>query len=311
MRRGVRWRVAFAACVAGGLLQGGQGWPALAPRGAGSFPVVNLWGRAYPANQFSALCVGCHTENPSARILNLPGALPFGEPETDYRGSHFVRNRLDGSDHLTDATRAAQWEKLTAWIGSGEASRYGNNATFQSMTGASGEMLCESCHNVARNTGTAAMLLEEHDATTGAATLCTGCHAGFTGASHHPLGDITISLAGVRPPNDVAARIAETDGVRYFPSTATVKVTCLSCHKAHDAHRSTGARVLRRGASRVVGIPGILDRSVNVQYYGSPGAVLFRSTNGLHRQSDVDATGVVRLVTNRDPLCDTCHTYDD
>ncbi|MDF1554083.1 MAG: hypothetical protein P1P84_13520 [Deferrisomatales bacterium] len=63
-------------------------------------------------------------------------------------------------------------------------------------------------------------------------------------------------------------------------------------------------------------VPGVWERPVNVVYYAdipdvgySPGDVVSRSSNGLHRQSDM--SGGNRLVTNGDPLCDTCHKLND
>lgn len=323
----MRWRMTFGGLRAGAALLGAAGatcavatcalgamgpgfglprsWTPTAARGLFVAPAPVVSG-----NALSAMCVECHGANRSGALRF--GARPFGEAEARYRGSHFIRNAMDG---LVHATVASPPEKLDEWggTGTGRRSKYGNFTTLQSVTGVAGEMVCESCHNLVRNSNPS-LLLDAFSGGTGVATLCQGCHATITGLpSHHPLGavDATDDASVRNPPLDPL----ETDEVRYF--AAPNVVTCVSCHKVHDAQTATGARILRRGHSQVAAIAGVLQGPVNVVYYvdrpdtGSvPGTQLSRSSTGLHRQSDMIVAGR-RLVTSADPLCDACHKYDD
>lgn len=282
-------------------------------------PRVSLWGGVYEGRHFSSLCVGCHTENPSAHFP-VP-VMPTGDVEPAYRGSHFVRHALGGTDRFTDMVAAERWEKRDAWS-SGALSRYGDRANQVSITGAPGEMLCESCHDLVKNKG-GRLLLEAYDGGEETA-LCRGCHADVTGESHHPLGAVdTSDRGGVRNPLPAAAA---TGGVAYF-GTGDV-VSCASCHLPHRAQTATGARVLRRGASKV---PAALGGAVNAAYYeGLPATYLgsavsyvvgdqvnySRSTGS----ADPDAGGLLRQADypsgeraswESGPLCDVCHKYND
>jgi hypothetical protein len=291
--------------------------------GRGLAPIGALNG-----NALSGMCVECHFSNPSARIPPR-GTIPVGDPEPLHRGSHFVRHRLDGVDRVTGNT---SWEKLDAWT-SGGLSKYGNFGLRQSATGVAGDLVCESCHNLLRNlansSGRNVLLLERYDGVTGDAALCRGCHSAVTGPpNHHPLGtaDNTNDAGTRNPPLDTA----KSGGVRYF--SAPNVVSCLSCHKPHRAMTGTGARLVRRGASQVTGISGVLEKPVNVVYYaGKPAtykgvAVAYqvgdhanfsRATGealpdaaGLYRQYDFAPYGE-RAVYDAGPLCDACHRHND
>lgn len=297
-----------------------QGLGRVNPADPGLPRVVLMWGTTFDGRHGSSLCVACHTENPSARIPG-PTVLPVGDTEPLYRGSHFMRNRLDGIDRFTAPAKAQPvpggWEKVTAWA-TGGLSKYAVGTT--SVIGAPGELICESCHNLVMNAGSK-QLLDSWNRTTGAVLLCGGCHAGVTGSQHHPLGAVNITdRGGVRNlPIDQANNYVKTDGVRYFPPPNTV--TCVSCHKPHDAQTATGARVLRRGASQVTSVSSVFEKAVNVLYYdnapvtGLRGQVIARkpaavvAVTGLHRQGDMDDARP--LVVNGDPLCDACHKYND
>ncbi len=312
---GVAWLGAAALAPREGLGRANPADPGL-PKS------VAMWGTTFDGRHGSSLCVACHTENPSARIPG-PTLLPAGDTEPLYRGSHFMRNRLDGIDRLTTPAKAqavpAGWEKVTAWS-TGGLSKYA--VGLASVTAAPGELICESCHNVVVNGG-AKMLLDTWSRATGAAALCSGCHAGVLGTQHHPLGAVNnAERAGVRNlPIDHANNYLKTDGVRYFAPPHTV--TCVSCHKPHEAQTATGARVLRRGASQVATVAGVFERAVNVLYYdnapvaGLRGQVIARKpaavaiVTGLHRHTDMDDTPLKPLVVNADPLCDACHKYND
>lgn len=287
-------------------------------------PTVTVWGTSYESRNFSAICVSCHTENPSAHIP--ASSLPFSESETFYRGSHFVRNTLDGADRQT----IKKWaEKTTQWAGSLGYSKYGVLATKSSVTGANGEMICESCHNLVINKGEN-LLLETYDAATGNVALCVGCHVNeATGTPyHHPLSGTTVGadadypagshfldvthISHLRTVAAIEADKSKTLGTGYYGTGPLL--TCMGCHKPHRAMTSTGARILRRGNSLVT---TTLNKPINVVYTnGVPdpgvvtGDVILRAPSGktatgLHRQSDMDSGK--RIVINSDPLCQACH----
>lgn len=320
--------VALAAALAGGAWGAmgpgkglPQGWTPTPARGLGAIGPLD-------GNAISGMCVECHVSNPSARTRPL-GTIPAGDPEPLHRGSHFVRHRLDGFDRVTSHL---EWERLDPWP-SGARSRYGNFATRKSVEGEQGDLICESCHSLLKNvvdsTPRNVLLLQVFDKGTGAAPLCLGCHSGITGPpNHHPLGaaDNTDGPGTRNPPLDAA----KSGGVRYF--SAPNVVSCVSCHKPHRAMTGSGARLLRRGASQVGSITGVLEKPVNVVYYaGKPTtykgvAVAYqvgdtanfsRGTGenlpdaaGLYRQSDFAPYGE-RAVYDAGPLCDACHKHND
>jgi hypothetical protein len=294
---------------------------------------VNTWS--------SALCVECHTVNPSAHTA-APATMPSGDNETMHRGSHFVRNYLDGAYYATNQAVAATVEKIDAWDTAGNngdgLSRYGAAGGTASSTGSIGEMICESCHNALVNNGQN-LLLGSYDEAKGDAGLCEACHAAQARAQsiqsdpspdHHPTsgnfvgGDTGASpcdtgLHLLNPDNTTRLNLRPTDetgGVGFATDTSPVKeMSCASCHTPHDALTATGARVLRRGASKSTD-SAIKDKSCNVAYVtGTPaggvkGVVLVRKptgavATGLHRQLDMEDGD--RLVSNYDPLCQSCH----
>jgi hypothetical protein len=261
----------------------------------------------------------------------MPGPLPPGDVETSYRGSHFVKNYSAGAwSAATTTTNTFTAEKVTAWAGSGAFSKYGTlgtndtNAIPPGGPSVAGEMICESCHSVTRNVGDQ-MLLENWNNATGAAPICEGCHPNpaLGPPYHHPLS----SGAAVATSNDVGADTenplkhdlnvnhsshvlatprVNSGGMAYF----TGSVTCVTCHKPHDAMSASAARILRRGSCQFTGVPGLVGRQLNIVYYDNvpagfiSGNVVTRSATGISRQSDLSP---LQLITNSDPLCDACH----
>lgn len=209
-------------------------------------------------------------------------------------------------------------------------------------------VLCESCHNLIANAAGGNNLLAPHRDSVGPnnwddpSKLCEGCHKEQAKGSpaHHALsGGVTHDVPSGWPfvgdqvgrhgtyPAAHSLSVTHTDHVDNPPVnkagaalgatyTSRAGVSCTSCHGVHGALVQTGARMLKRGRSSVAGMN---EQQVNVAYYaGQPagyaaGAVvgLFPGgvPMGLQRQSDLDPTGVNRVVYNRDPLCDACHTY--
>lgn len=304
-----------------------------------SAPWTSNTGRGYPSfanvtgNPGSTMCVECHYANPS-RTLDLP-TPPNGEPEGNYRGSHYVINNFAGGNPVKVVDTSL--EKNTAWGSGGPFSKY---ATFpdgslptNNAVGVRGEMICESCHNLLMNTGDG-LLLGDYDTTTGVSTFCGGCHTGPAGGppDHHAMTGNNVGKESTCPgPSQptcsnephvlnidhtihlvdkdvVEANKPDTLGVGYFIGKA-VPMSCQSCHKPHRALTWTGARVLRRGEI----ILDTQNKPINVVYgsFESPtysrGDVVQRSTaaHGLHRQ--VDMASGKRLVVNADPLCISCH----
>lgn len=294
-------------------------WQPTAARGYGTVNSVD-------GNPASAMCVECHTANPSATIAYT---LPTGDlDKTMHAGSHFVVNRLDGKDNLT-AVFAAEYKGN--WS-SGRPSKYGvlSGAIISTQTaGQDGEVICETCHNIIKNKGQS-LLLEDFSQTTGDSTLCEVCHISQSGGppNHHPMTghnvgpdkdqgvehelDIT-HMSHLKDPNLTSAA---TGGIKFFP-TQTYKMTCVSCHTPHNAATATGARALRRGKS--TSSDGLIaGKAVNVALAdGNPHLATRKGDivdglplsvpdpTGIHRQSDMDSG--YRLVVNMDPLCNACH----
>ncbi|TAL18690.1 hypothetical protein EPN96_00870 [bacterium] len=341
--RASRFVMVFALALAGSsLVEAGlnpldpglpQGWTPTAGNGyapvivgipADRLSLTNSWG--------SALCVECHNANPSTRtLLPMPGPLPAGDLETMYRGSHFVKNYSAGAwSAATTTSNTFTAEKVTAWAGSGAFSQYGTlgtNATNAIPPGGpsvAGEMICESCHNVTKNVGDQ-LLLENWNNATGVATVCEGCHPNpaLGPPYHHALssGAASPTSNDVGPDTEnplkhdlntghashvLATPRVDSGGIAYFTGT----VTCVTCHKPHDAMSASAARILRRGNCQFTGVAGMIGRQLNVVYYDNippgfiSGSVVERSATGIGRQSDFSP---LQLITNSDPLCDACH----
>ena len=167
-------------------------------------PRADAYGQVgIPNNGASALCVECHTENPT------PG-----------RGTHFVLNALTGAlrtTHSGGGWPEAAWGvrdsgeffKITPWTeedwGNGGSSKYGDARTWESVVYAGGEpvvaaeasrletspqamadleIICESCHNLRVNVEGRYNLLAKVTSSPvpddtvegGHAPLCVGCH---------------------------------------------------------------------------------------------------------------------------------------
>ncbi|GAB6063284.1 hypothetical protein [Deferrisoma palaeochoriense] len=159
--------------------------------------------KGIPNNGASALCVECHTENPT------PG-----------KGTHFVLNALTGTlrrtnsgggwpDAMWGVRDAGEFFKITPWLeedwGNGGSSKYGDADTWESVVYTGGEaviaaeacrsetnpaamgaleLICESCHNLRVNIEGRYNLLAKVTSSPvpddtvegGHAPLCVGCH---------------------------------------------------------------------------------------------------------------------------------------
>ncbi len=299
------WLVPGVDCAAG-----------LNPASPG-LPDAQAYGTTYPGNRASAMCIDCHTANPK------PSA-----------GTHFVVHDT-GSGVRT--TQDLSYEKLDAWSGgAAHLSKYAApsppDAGAQSVTGQTGEIICESCHNLVHNADGGNNLLETYRESIDPSALCEGCHAAQASGppGHHPMTGDTVG-PDADDPTDHPLNTGHTSHVRSTPTAGSEAsypsadaMNCASCHRPHGAQVQTGARILKRGYSAVTGIPGIQGKPVNVIYYDNvpetgdaSGDVKQWDTGdavpGIDRQADV--TGALgagkRLVANPDPLCDACHVYND
>jgi hypothetical protein len=294
-----------AVWVVLGVVWWSAAWGGLNPADPG-LPTAQAFGRTYDNNAASSMCLDCHTASPK------PG------------GTHFV-SHYDGS--AVRPTGNLAYERLVAWPGGAFLlSKYAVPAPpdplAASVTGQQGQVICESCHNLSRNAAGGNNLLEPYRDLADPTGLCQGCHPAQAAGlpAHHPL---TVHITD--PTRPAWVRYPPTPGSGVPDLGAWDRVTCTSCHGGHGAQLETAARVLRRGWSAVTGIAGVLGQPVNVFYYlsegGTPGTLRLWNTGdtvpGIDRQADVDALsppagdGVPRLVSNRDPLCDACHTYND
>lgn len=296
----------------------------------------NTWG--------SALCVECHSANPSVYTAN-PVSMPVGDTSATYYGTHFVRNWQTAAGdppYLTSGAKQTAHEKITYWAPGGQSnkglSRYGTGSAYSGKTdhdsvlassatqSTRGSMICESCHNMLLNEGSS-LLLGTYNTTNGLASFCEDCHVTAAGGppAHHPVTGHTVGADGdaaaAHPLNithyshlkDPLAALSATGGVSYY----SLGMTCMSCHSPHDAAAATGARILRRGSLSSTD-PLLTGKQVNVAYAANvpeagvvKGQILSRIANrdnqvsGLARQEDM--TAPKKLVTNFDPLCTVCH----
>jgi hypothetical protein len=259
-------------------------------------------------NNLSAMCIECHTNNPK------PNA-----------GTHFIAH-FDGTGIRT--TTDVSIIKLDAWT-SGALSKYGKKPVTlasQSVTGETGDMICESCHNLIKNVAGGNNLVDTYRADLADPTpLCEGCHqieaAGTP--NHHPLTNDTVGGDLDDPlvhdltqahPSHVTATPAGND-VFYPVGTGLV---CASCHRPHGAAEGAGARILNRGSSNSTNLL-FKGKEVNLLYadvFGlgdTAGDIKIwdtgDTTKGIDRLEDIQTliNPLYLLVINQDPLCEACH----
>jgi hypothetical protein len=271
----LRWTITFALIVAAGVAMAGIN-PAnpILPR------VTTVFGGSYDNNNYSAVCVACHTRNPGIRTTDTSGL-----------GSHFV---FGGAGLLTGNTGV---EKLTAWPitvpgpgVTGGMSRYGKTGDNVNVVGTTGEMICESCHNLLKNSGVNKLLVVDNLASDPSA-MCEGCHS-RTGPGHHLLTGESSTI----PPLHVLST-ADSDFVRNIPLAgsevtypAANAITCRSCHKPHDAQTQAGARILKRGYRT----------SDNAAVQGD-------GVTGMERITENSINPGNKIVKDPEPLCNACH----
>jgi predicted CXXCH cytochrome family protein len=210
---------------------------------------------------YSAMCVACHTVNPSTYTTT-----------TTYTASglasHWVGTNADVfTTSRTTWTTGAAGDPIryagtgvslaggaiatVNWAGSGLPSKFG---------AAADDLICESCHrlkagNIISGDGATRMLVEVSGsaaatitvhtppvATTDYSTtpyLCTGCHLVPTGT--HPLNGANTAKFALP---------ASPAGLSYVAATG---LNCESCHSPHDADTITGSYILDGGSDTGTG----------------------------------------------------------
>lgn len=291
-------------------------------------PAAQAYGVSYDNNKNSSLCIDCHGYSPMSKRS--------GEPN---QGSHFVAHFDGNLVRTTNALNPALGVlKISQWTASGASSKYAKpsppDVNAVSVTGQSGDMICESCHNLVKNVANTKRLVDLYlptDPSTSSSPLCSACHAGIASGppKHHPLTGDTVGVDKEDSnPAGHALNTSHTSHLRASPDPAATvyypgpnQLICDSCHTPHKGQTAAGARILRRG-----NIPAgkfMAGNPINVVYEnGVPnvipapvaGTVYVWDTNnsvqGLDRQFDVEAyyaSNEFRLVMNIDPLCFACH----
>lgn len=153
----------------------------------------------------SAMCVECHSRNPSDRITapsDQAGGLAV--TKATHQGSHFVVGQglvtaTGGGVTVAGVRNDGGYEKLSLWLPGGTAgkglSKYGSKAaTFADndilnaqAVQIPGDITCESCHNILVNRGDQLLLGAYANGTTSAAVgtegaarngdqMCVACH---------------------------------------------------------------------------------------------------------------------------------------
>lgn len=167
-------------------------------------------GVTFEGNPNSAMCVGCHSVNPSQFIGTNMITVNAGSDYTAANlttmlGTHFVMNVLatgdaaaigttalnggaDGGngmyDQSADSAKTAKYENQGTWATTIPAagtiySKYAGAdwANTTTTDGTPGDMICESCHSLYRNvTRTDGALLVGAYEDNGDSAICTGCH---------------------------------------------------------------------------------------------------------------------------------------
>ncbi|MHB8765124.1 MAG: hypothetical protein ACYDA8_12435 [Deferrisomatales bacterium] len=183
-----------------------QGWNMTGTQGYGSTAAVQV----LPGNPGSAMCVECHSANPSAHISAPSKSNGYTASRTNNLdwGSHTIMNTLA----MTNRTDPRAYTNSGGGFTGGFGTQPRDNGAYMrsgvwSMTGGSGgvskynisndaggkvisvlgtalpgtigwanaDMVCESCHNVLMNRGNQLFLGDYAD--NGTDVLCVGCHA--------------------------------------------------------------------------------------------------------------------------------------
>jgi len=228
-----------------GTCHGGTGSGGAAHNRASSINVVDT--------NYSAMCVKCHTVNPSTYTTSTPytasGTSSHFVGDAATGGLFAARSTTSGAG-IRYAGSAVSTSPASTWSGSTLPSKWGANATT---------IICESCHTLKAGAlqsgdGATRMLVEvsgsaivttNSDSTVAAADyttapyICTGCH--LVPAGTHPLLNATANTYA----------ISGGAGQSYTASSGG-SMNCESCHSAHDADTDSGSYILDGGGTGTV-----------------------------------------------------------
>lgn len=253
-----------AGNTAGGVTCGGgdtEGYTTCHGQGGGANGAI-AHNRADPLGQpdtaGSAMCVTCHTVNPSA-YTTATAYTASGD------ASHFVGDvGAEGFARTTDCSATGIRSADTGcsdgvqvnWGTAPLPSLFGDD--FVPVVGGGAlEMICESCHRLAEGNlisgdGSTGMLLEIVGAAVpvGDSTvaynygvnpyLCAGCH--LIPGGTHPLAEA-----------DETAYAIDATGLGETYVGAGLGLNCESCHSAHDAVTESGSFILDGGTNVALG----------------------------------------------------------
>lgn len=283
----LRWTVALVLIAAAGAAMAG-----INPANPSLPTVTTVFGgsRSYDNNNYSAVCVACHTRNPSARTTDPAGV-----------GSHFIYGGTGLTTDNTGLEKVTEWPITVPGPGvTGGLSRYGRTGDNVNVVGTTGEMICESCHNLLKNSGINKLLAADNEVVDPSA-LCEGCH-GRTGTGHHimtpypptypetsTLHEGTLSTADsyfVRNPPLAGSEVTYP----VSPAFPSSKINCRSCHKPHDAQTQAGARILKRGYRTT-----------------DNAAVQGDGVTGMERTRENTINPGTQILKDEGPLCNACH----
>lgn len=224
-----------------------QNWAITSARGYGAQTGIN-------GNPASAMCVECHSVNPSGKIADIEqnGAITIANTANANWGSHFVMNAVAGGGTNPwgttktggAANTTGKYERVAQWVdANGGYSKYGSTNSLATVAqGSRGEMICESCHSLTENFPNTAstadndLLLAPYQDNVNDA-ICLGCHvATGTGAGTYAgfhTGDNLVAFDGTRTKrhhvltNDVLSVAAThygtqgTDSLMWAPKAST------------------------------------------------------------------------------------------
>lgn len=274
-------------------------------------------------NQFSSMCVDCHTRNPSGGLDNGSHFVSRGPGVVAAVGDNNATHSGGGwpDDSQEGFRENGAYFKVVNWTGSAASSKYGviggDNAS-RSYTNAGNhtgvvnttvadyknyEIICESCHNILKNVAGGNNLLETPPTQAQAESLmCTGCHghmydldakSGAAGATAPAGANDTVNTAKYQ------AYINETDGSGR--KTVNTIHTILGVKYDMNHHVTTGDKV----NDVLVGV-GQAWRDTTVI---DPNAVIGSASSGATTRGQMPQTDWVDTKTKTSPNinCVNCH----
>lgn len=197
--------------------------PASPGLATGEYPAIGSYSaKAISNNQFSTMCVDCHSRQPLRGPANdNTGGSHFVSKHPDATGADLTNSGggfgTAGTDSQAGPRDGGQYFKTSTWGafsgGASVFSKYGdptndrsvswdnvntNHTSLQNTTAssyASQEIICESCHNIINNAAGGNNLVTTPATQSTALSMCNGCHgdmydadAASAGAPSSPAG---------------------------------------------------------------------------------------------------------------------------